>query len=86
MKNGNIDFNAKWTSRSRVTAKGYEVEMAINLESIGAEITRENRFGICFARMSLPRTPYEKREFSSWKGDHPQAMLPTGSIFISVEQ
>jgi hypothetical protein len=36
--------------------------------------------------MSLPRTPYEKREFSSWKGDHPQAMLPTGSIFINVEQ
>jgi hypothetical protein len=86
MKNGNIDFNAKWTSRAIVTAKGYEVEMAINLESIGAEITRENRFGVCFARMSLPRTPYEKREFSSWKGDHPQAMLPTGSIFINVEQ
>ena len=65
--------------------KGYEVELAIDFESIGAEITQENRFGVCFARLSMPRALDERREFASWKGDHPQSTSPIGSIFISME-
>ena len=61
------------------------MELAIDFESIGAEITQENRFGVCFARLSLPRALDERREFTSWKGDHPQSTSPIGSIFISME-
>ena len=85
IKNGDIGLDAKWTAETKVTDSGYEVVVSIDLESIGVEITKENRLGICFARMSLPRTPDERREFSSWKGDHPQPMQPVGSIFICME-
>ncbi len=83
LANGDIDANAKWTSDVKVTKSGYEVELAIDFESIGAEITQENRFGACFARMSTPRTADEKRDFASWMGDHPQAVSPLGSLFIA---
>ena len=85
IRDGDIAANAKWTSDVKVTKRAYEVELSIDFESIGAEITQENRFGVCFARMALPRAPDEKREFSSWKGDHPQSLSPVGSIFISME-
>jgi len=85
LKNGDIEANAKWTAETNVTKKGYEVELSIDFESIGAEITQENRFSVCFARLSTPRTPDEKREFTSWKGDHPQTVSPIGSIFICME-
>lgn len=85
LKNGDIDANATWTAETKVTKKGYEVELAIDFESIGAEITQENRFGVCFARLSMPRALDERREFASWKGDHPQSTSPIGSIFISME-
>ena len=85
MKDGEIEANAKWTAETNVIKKGYEVEIAIDFESIGAEITQENRFGVCFARLSTPRTLDERREFTSWKGDHPRAIQPIGSIFISME-
>ena len=85
LKNGEIEANAKWTAETKVTKKGYEVELAIDFESIGAEITQENRFGVCFARLSTPRALDEKREFTSWKGDHPQSVASVGSIFISME-
>ena len=81
---GDIGANAKWTSDAKITKKGYEVELSINFESIGAEITQESRFPICFARMA-PSRAVEKREFSSWKGDHPQSTSPKGSIFINME-
>lgn len=85
IKDGDMGFNAKWTADAKVTKRGYEVVLAIDFESICAEITQENRFGVCFARMATPRTPEEKREFSSWKGDHPKSSMPPGSIFINME-
>ena len=85
IQNGDIAADAKWTSEVRITKRGYEVELSIDFESIGAEITQENRFGVCFARMATPRTPDEKRDFSSWKGDHPQSVSSVGSIFVNVE-
>ncbi len=85
LKDGDLDFNAKWTSGTRIVGRGYEVELSIDFESIGAEITQESRFGVCFARMSMPRTPDEKRDFSSWKGDHPQTLQPVGSIMLELE-
>ena len=65
---------------------GYEVELSIDFESIGAEITMENRFGVCFTRMALPHTADGKREFSSWKGVHPQSAMGFSPIFISMEK
>lgn len=85
LKNGEIEANAKWTAETNVIKKGYEVEIAIDFESIGAEITQENRFGVCFARLSTPRTLDERREFTSWKGDHPQSVSQLGSVFICME-
>jgi len=81
---GDMGANAKWTSDTKITKKGYEVELSIDFESIGAEITQESRFPICFARMA-PSRAVEKRDFSSWKGDHPQSTSPKGSIFINME-
>ena len=85
LRDGDIAANAKWTSDVKVTKKGYEVELSIDFESIGAEITQESRFPVCLARMATPRAVDEKRDFSSWKGDHPQAVSPKGSIAISLE-
>ena len=85
LKDGDLDFNAKWTSGTRIVGRGYEVELSIDFESIGAEITQESRLGVCFARMSMPRTADEKRDFSSWKGDHPQTLQPVGSIMLELE-
>ena len=85
LKNGDLDANAKWVAETKITKKGYEVELTIDFESIGAEITQENRFSVCFARLSTPRALDEKREFTSWKGDHPQTVSPIGSIFVSME-
>ena len=84
MMNGDMSADARWTSEAKVTNDGYQVELSIDFESIGAEITQENRFGVCFARMSTPRDFTEKREFSSWKGDRPQS-VPVGSIFIDMQ-
>jgi hypothetical protein len=28
----------------------------------------------------------ERRDFSSWKGDHPKSVSPKGSIFINMEK
>ena len=85
MRNGDIAADSKCTSKAKVTKRGYEVVLSIDFESIGAEITQENRFPVCFARMATPRTPDEKREFSSWKGDHPQSTDSVGSLFINME-
>ena len=85
MRNGDIGVDAKWTAETKTTKSGYEVDLSIDFESIGAEITQENRFSMCFARMAMPRAAAEKREFSSWKGDHPQSTSPIGSIFVSME-
>ena len=85
LRNGDVGANAKWTVKTAVGKDRYEVELSIDFESIGAEITQENRFGVCFARMATPRAAGEKREFSSWKGDHPQTVSPYGAIFISMD-
>ena len=85
MRDGDSGFNAKWTSEARIAKRGYVVDLSIDFESIGAEITQESRFDVCFARMATPRTPDEERDFSSWKGDHPKCEHYVGSIFISME-
>ena len=85
LRNGDIGFNARWTSGTKITKTGYEVELSIDFESIGAEITMENRFGVCFTRMALMHTPDGRREFTSWKGVHPQSAMGFGSIFISMD-
>ena len=86
LKDGDIAVDAKWTSEVKTTKRGYEVEISIDFESIGAEITQESLFPICLARMSTPRFVGERRDFSSWKGDHPKSVSPKGSIFINTEK
>ena len=86
IRNGDIGANAKWTAKTAIGKDRYEVELSIDFESIGAEITQESRFGVCFARMATPRAAGEKREFASWKGDHPQTVSPYGSIFVSMDE
>ena len=86
IRNGDIGFNAKWESSAKATDSGYEVELSVDFESIGAEITMENRFGVCFARMALPHAAGEAKEFSSWKGVHPQSATAFPQIFVSMEK
>ena len=85
IRNGDIGYDAKWTSAARMTKTGYEIELSIDFESIGAEITKENRFGACCARMSPPRDSGRGKEFSSWNGVHPQSAMVYSPIFISME-
>ena len=86
IRNGDIGFNAMWESAAKITQSGCEVELSIDLESIGAEITKENRFGACFARMATKRDTGRGKEFSSWKGVHPQSAMAFSPIFISMEK
>lgn len=61
-------------------------EAEVDFESIGAEITQENRYGACFVRMAMPDTPDGKREFASWGGMHPKASTVFNPIFISLDK
>lgn len=35
--------------------------------------------------LAAPRSPGERRDFSSWKGDHPQSVAFLGSILLELE-
>ena len=86
IRNGDIEHNAKWESKATITSEGYEIELLIDFESIGAEITKENRFGVCCARMIPPRGNGRLRERSSWKGVHPKSAMVYVPVFISMEK
>lgn len=85
IRNGSGAWNAKWTTDVKTTETGYEVTMAIDFESLRIELTKGNRFGVAFARMAMPKDKDGKREFSSWKGVHPQSSSAFGEIFINQE-
>ena len=86
LRDGDYGFDAKWKVATKKTATGYEVEAEVDFESIGAEITQENRYGACFVRMAMPATPGGRREFASWGGMHPKASTVFNQIFISMEK
>ena len=86
IRNGDTSYDAKWESKATITQTGYEIELSIDFESIGAEITKENRFGACFARMATKRGTGRAKEFSAWKGVHPQSAMAFGPIFVSMDK
>ena len=85
IKNGDSKWNAKWKSVAKRTATGYVVGLSIDMESLGIELTQDNRFGACFARMAPHGGASGHREFSSWRGVHPQSVASFGEIFVNME-
>ena len=85
MLNGKSVFNADWTSKVSLTKTGYEVEISINLESLRIELTRFNRFGMCFARLASTVGNIKNKNFSSWYGTRPQSGSFFGDVIFEME-
>lgn len=85
LRDGSGAWNASWKTDVKVTATGYEATLVIDFESLKIELTKGNRFGVAFARMATPRNGEKKRDFSSWKGVHPQASSAFAEVFLNQE-
>ena len=84
-RNGESSWNASWETSARKFADGYEIDIAINLESLKIELTKDNRFSACFARMAPHGGAGGSREFSSWRGVHPNSIAAFGDVFLNME-
>ena len=84
-RNADPDWNGRWTPRAERTKKGYTITLEIEMEPLGIELTKNNRFTACFARMSPHGGLNDHSEFSSWRGVHPQAQTAFGDIFLNME-
>ena len=85
LRDGSGAWNANWKTDVKETATGYEATLAIDFESLKIELTKGNRFGVAFARMATPRDREKNREFSVWKGVHPQSSSAFVEVFLNQE-
>ena len=85
MRNGDKGWNAKWKTVAKPTANGYLIGMAIDMESLGIELTQDNRFGACFAHMAPHGGAGGSRELGAWRGVHPECPQAFGEIIVNLE-
>jgi hypothetical protein len=84
-RNAQGTWNCKWETEVKKFSNHYEIALKINLESLKIELTKNNRFSACFARMAPHGGAGGSKEFSSWRAVHPQAINAFGDIFLNME-
>lgn len=84
-KNGISSWNGRWAHEIRRTATGYEVDLTVDLSQWSIELSRCNRFGANFTRMSKAHGDVKGQEFTNWRGIHPQTNTRYAEIVLEME-